>query len=98
MAQEHPSPFGNRHSAIANPSNLLPYTGPALTPWQYEALCHHVLSREYGTQHSAFSLRNGPVPAPGRLAPVRPASIPNKMILSPAKPPRAPGPFGIRRK
>jgi hypothetical protein len=26
---------------------LPPYAGPALTPWQYEALCRHALSREY---------------------------------------------------
>jgi hypothetical protein len=52
---EQEPPFSNRtstssavsHSAIANPFNLPPYTGPALTPWQYEAFCRHVLSREY---------------------------------------------------
>jgi hypothetical protein len=44
MAQEHLSPFGNRQSEVANG----PYTGPSLTPWQYEALCRHALSREYG--------------------------------------------------
>ena len=60
MPQEHPIGSGKseeRAEAAAevvsallfDPAGPLPkYAGPELTCWQYEALCRHALSREYG--------------------------------------------------
>jgi hypothetical protein len=43
MPQNEPNPQISDASTVPSP-----YAGPALTAWQYEALCRHALSCEYG--------------------------------------------------
>src|SRR5579871_5312190 len=42
------------------------YGGPVLTPWQFEALCRHALSREYGIPIA--SIRTGHLEGPSGSA------------------------------
>ena len=59
MSQNEPEPTSEVFDAGAP---LPPYTGPVLTPLQYEVLCRHAISREYGIPLAA--IRSGFVAAP----------------------------------
>ena len=47
MSLEEISPEGEA-MVFDGDGDVGPYTGSAMTPWQYEALCRHAISREYG--------------------------------------------------